>query len=62
MPDWFADEAFWTEIYPFEFPDPVIDAGVAQVDKALTLSGGQAGSRGGRGRNRGPGRRHLARH
>ena len=39
MADWFADEAFWTEIYPFEFPDPVIDAGVAQVDKALAISG-----------------------
>jgi SAM-dependent methyltransferase len=43
VPDWFADEAFWTEIYPFEFPDPVIDAGVAQVDKALTLSGVRGG-------------------
>jgi hypothetical protein len=27
MADWFADEAFWTEIYPFEFPASVIDAG-----------------------------------
>ena len=24
MPDWFADESFWTEIYPFEFPLPVV--------------------------------------
>src|SRR5512132_403912 len=39
MPDWFADETFWAETYPFEFPGPVIDAGVAQVEKALTLSG-----------------------
>ena len=39
MADWFADEAFWTELYPFEFPPPVIDAGAAQVDKALTLAG-----------------------
>jgi SAM-dependent methyltransferase len=37
--EWFADEAFWTEIYPFEFPDPVIDAGVAQVEKAVALGG-----------------------
>jgi SAM-dependent methyltransferase len=37
--DWFADEAFWGEVYAFEFPGPVIDAGVAQVDKAIALSG-----------------------
>ena len=43
MPDWFADEAFWTEIYPFEFPDPVLDAGVAQVDRALALGGVRGG-------------------
>jgi SAM-dependent methyltransferase len=42
--DWFADEAFWTEIYPFEFSDPVIDAGVAQVDRALALSGAAGGA------------------
>jgi SAM-dependent methyltransferase len=39
MVDWFADESFWTEIYPFEFPPSVIDAGVAQVDRALALGG-----------------------
>jgi SAM-dependent methyltransferase len=39
MADWFADESFWTEIYPFEFPLPVIDAGVAQVDKTIALGG-----------------------
>jgi SAM-dependent methyltransferase len=39
MADWFADEAFWTEIYPFEFPASVIDAGAAQVDRALALTG-----------------------
>lgn len=39
MADWFADEDFWTELYPFEFPPPVIDAGAAQVDKALILAG-----------------------
>jgi SAM-dependent methyltransferase len=37
-PDWFADEAFWTAIYPFEFPPPVIDAGVTQVERAIGLS------------------------
>jgi SAM-dependent methyltransferase len=35
--EWFADEAFWTEIYPFEFPGPVLDAGVAQVERTLAL-------------------------
>ena len=44
MPDWFADESFWTETYTFEFPDPVLDAGAAQVDKAVALSGVQAGA------------------
>jgi SAM-dependent methyltransferase len=41
--DWFADEAFWIETYPFEFPDPVIDAGAAQVEKAVALSGVRGG-------------------
>jgi SAM-dependent methyltransferase len=44
MADWFADEAFWTEVYAFEFPDPVLDAGAAQVDKALALSGVRGGA------------------
>ena len=44
MADWFADEAFWAEVYPFEFPGPVIDAGVAQVDKAIALSGVSGGA------------------
>jgi SAM-dependent methyltransferase len=43
MPDWFADESFWAEIYPFEFPLPVVDAGVAQIDKAIALSGVRGG-------------------
>lgn len=43
MPDWFADESFWAEIYPFEFPLPVVDAGVAQVDKAIALGGVRGG-------------------
>jgi len=43
VPDWFADESFWAEIYPFEFPLPVLDAGVAQVDKAIALSGVRGG-------------------
>ena len=43
MADWFANDAFWTEVYPFEFSQPVIDAGVAQVDKVLALSGVSGG-------------------
>jgi len=43
VPDWFADESFWAEIYPFEFPAPVVDAGVTQVDKAIALSGVRGG-------------------
>jgi SAM-dependent methyltransferase len=41
--DWFADDTLWSEIYPFEFPGPVLDAGVAQVEKAIGLSGLQSG-------------------
>jgi SAM-dependent methyltransferase len=44
MADWFADEAFWTAIEPFEFPDPVIHAGVAQVEKILKLTGTAGGA------------------
>ena len=43
MPDWFADESFWVETYRFEFPEPVLDAGVAQVEKAIALGGAQSG-------------------
>lgn len=43
MPDWFAAEAFWAAVYPFEFPDPVVDAGMAQVDRPIGLAGGRAG-------------------
>jgi SAM-dependent methyltransferase len=44
MAEWFADETFWTDVYAFEFPDPVLDAGAAQVDKALDLSGVRGGA------------------
>ena len=43
MTDWFADDAFWAAVYPFEFPEPVIDAGVAQVDRAIALAGVRGG-------------------
>jgi SAM-dependent methyltransferase len=41
--EWFADDAFWAAVYPFEFPDPVIDAGAAQVDRAIGLAGIRGG-------------------
>ena len=41
--DWLADDTFWTAVYPFEFPPPVIDAGVAQVDRAIALAGVRGG-------------------
>jgi SAM-dependent methyltransferase len=44
MADWFADEAFWTAVDPFEFPDPVIDAGMAQVEKIVKLTGALGGA------------------
>jgi SAM-dependent methyltransferase len=37
MSDWFADERFWTEVYPFEFTPAVIATGAAEVDKLLRL-------------------------
>jgi SAM-dependent methyltransferase len=42
--DWFADESFWAETYPFEFPGPVIDAGAAEVDRVTALSGVRGGA------------------
>jgi SAM-dependent methyltransferase len=39
MSDWFADEAFWTAVAPFEFTPSVIAAGAAEVDKLLRLPG-----------------------
>jgi SAM-dependent methyltransferase len=44
VPDWFADEAFWTETYPFEFPPDVVDAGAAQVERVIGLSGVSGGA------------------
>jgi SAM-dependent methyltransferase len=41
--EWFADDEFWAAVYPFEFPDPVIDAGAAQVDRAIGLAGIRGG-------------------
>jgi len=39
MAEWFADDALWEAIYPFEFPDTVIAAGETQVANVLRLRG-----------------------
>ena len=39
MPDWFADEALWREVFPFEFGDATIAHGEVQVERAIALSG-----------------------
>jgi SAM-dependent methyltransferase len=43
VPEWYADDAFWAAVYPFEFPHPVVDAGVTQVDRAIGLAGARVG-------------------
>lgn len=43
MPEWFADDAFWAAVYPFEFSAPVVDAGATQVDRAIGLAGVRVG-------------------
>ena len=43
MTEWFADDSFWAELYPFEFPEPTFAAGEAQVERAIALSGAQGG-------------------
>jgi SAM-dependent methyltransferase len=43
MPDWFADDSFWAELYPFEFPETVIATGEAQIEHAIDLSGVRGG-------------------
>ena len=37
--DWFADETFWTELYPFEFGDAAMATGEVQVERVIALSG-----------------------
>ena len=43
MTEWFADDSFWAEVYPFEFAEPTFATGEAQVERAIALSGAQGG-------------------
>ena len=38
MTDWFADESFWRDLYPFLFPDTRFAAAVEETDKLLALT------------------------
>ena len=39
MPEWFEDEAFWTDLYPFTFTEERLGMGEAEVTKVLALAG-----------------------
>ena len=43
MTEWFADERFWRDLFPFEFTDEVFAHGETQVERAVTLSGVERG-------------------
>ena len=38
MTEWFADESFWKDLYPFLFPDTRFAAAVEETDKILALA------------------------
>lgn len=44
MSNFFLDESFWKDTYPFMFSDENIQAGEDQVEKILTLTGVEEGS------------------
>jgi len=43
MPEWFEDESFWVDSYPFMFPQRRFDAAGEQVEKILALCGVESG-------------------
>lgn len=43
MPDWFADETFWEDLFPFEFSEATFAYGDTQVERAIALSGVERG-------------------
>jgi SAM-dependent methyltransferase len=44
MSEWFEDESFWTEMYPFMFPEDRFHLAEEQIEKALTLVDYQGGA------------------
>ena len=44
VPDWFADESLWREVFPFEFSDATLAHGEVQVDRVIALSGVNTGA------------------
>jgi 2-polyprenyl-3-methyl-5-hydroxy-6-metoxy-1,4-benzoquinol methylase len=43
VPDWFANEALWADLFPFEFGETAITAGETQVERVIALSGVERG-------------------
>jgi SAM-dependent methyltransferase len=43
MPEWFADDTFWNDLFPFEFGEEAFAAGERQVELARALSGVERG-------------------
>ena len=43
MGEWFEDESFWSEMYPFMFPEERFHLADEQIDKALALVDYQGG-------------------
>lgn len=41
--DWYANEAFWAETYPFMFPDSSFASAIEQVGRLIELSGVERG-------------------
>jgi SAM-dependent methyltransferase len=39
MPEWFADESLWLDLYPFTFPEERLALGEAEAAKVLALTG-----------------------
>jgi SAM-dependent methyltransferase len=37
-PEWFEDEAFWTDLEPFLFPPERMEAGAEEIEKVLALA------------------------
>ena len=44
MPEWFADDRFWQDLFPFEFGEDAFAAGETQVERAIALTGIERGN------------------